>query len=54
MGIPTRFISVIILFDRTFEYDHGGVFNLLKWMQNLHQSAWDHKLLYSDRSSGDE
>jgi hypothetical protein len=26
MGIPTRFISVIILFDRAFEYDHGGGF----------------------------
>jgi hypothetical protein len=26
-------------------------FRLLKWMQNLHQSTWDHETLYSDRSS---
>jgi hypothetical protein len=24
------------------------------WMQNLHQSTWDHEILYTDRSSEDE
>jgi hypothetical protein len=27
---------------------------LLRWMQNLHQSTWDHEILYADRSSKDE
>jgi hypothetical protein len=29
-------------------------FKLLRWMQNLHQSAWEHEILYTDRSSKDE
>jgi hypothetical protein len=29
-------------------------FRLLRWMQNLHQSTWDHEILYTDRSSKDE
>jgi hypothetical protein len=29
-------------------------FKLLRWMQKLHQSTWDHKILYTDRSSKDE
>jgi hypothetical protein len=29
-------------------------FKLLRWMQNLHQSTWDHEILYTDRSSKDE
>jgi hypothetical protein len=29
-------------------------FKLLRWMQNLHQSTWDHGSLYTDRSSKDE
>jgi hypothetical protein len=29
-------------------------FKLLRWMQNLHQSTWGHKILYTDRSSKDE
>jgi hypothetical protein len=37
-----------------FEYDYGGIFKLLKWMQNLHHSTWDHKILYADRSLEDE
>jgi hypothetical protein len=28
-------------------------FKLLRWMQNLHQSMWDHGILYADRSSKD-
>jgi hypothetical protein len=29
-------------------------FELLRLMQNLHQSTWDHEILYTDRSSKDE
>jgi hypothetical protein len=29
-------------------------FKLLRWMQNLHQSTWEHEILYTDRSSKDE
>jgi hypothetical protein len=29
-------------------------FKLLRWMQNLHHSTWDHEILYTDRSSKDE
>jgi hypothetical protein len=25
-----------------------------RWMQKLHQSTWDHEILYTDRSSNDE
>jgi hypothetical protein len=28
-------------------------FKLLRWMQNLNQSTWDHGILYADRSSKD-
>jgi hypothetical protein len=30
------------------------MFRLLKWMQNLHQSTWDHEILYADRFLKDE
>jgi hypothetical protein len=26
----------------------------LRWMQNLHQSTWEHAILYTDKSSEDE
>jgi hypothetical protein len=26
-------------------------FKLLRWIQNLHQSTWDHEILYTDRYS---
>jgi hypothetical protein len=29
-------------------------FELLRWIQNLDHSTWDHELLYVDRSSGYE
>jgi hypothetical protein len=29
-------------------------FELLRWMQNLHHSTWDHEILYAGRSSKDE
>jgi hypothetical protein len=28
-------------------------FKLLRWIQNLNQSTWDHGILYADRSSKD-
>jgi hypothetical protein len=27
------------------------VLELLRWMQNMRQSTWDHDILYADRSS---
>jgi hypothetical protein len=41
-------------FDGSFEYGNGGTFKLLRWMQNLYQSMWDHEILHADRSSKDE
>jgi hypothetical protein len=29
-------------------------FRLMRWMQNLHQSTWDHIILYTDKSSKGE
>jgi hypothetical protein len=29
-------------------------FKLLRWMQNLHRSTWEHEILYTDRSSKKE
>jgi hypothetical protein len=52
--IPTSFLSVITFFDGAFEYGGGGIFKPLRWMKNLHQSTWDHEMLYADRSSEDE
>jgi hypothetical protein len=54
MDIRTCFISIIIFFNRPSEYDSGGILKLLRWMQNLHQSTWDHAILYADRSLEDE
>jgi hypothetical protein len=48
MDIPTCFISIIIFFNRAFEYDSGEIIKLLRWMQNLHQLTWDHESLYAD------
>jgi hypothetical protein len=42
--LPTRFISVIIFFNRPFKDGNGGLFKLLRWMQNLHQSTWEHNI----------
>jgi hypothetical protein len=30
------------------------MFKLLGWMKDLHSSAWDHAILYADRSSKDK
>jgi hypothetical protein len=30
------------------------MFKLLRWMQNVHQSMWDHGILYADKPSEDE
>jgi hypothetical protein len=29
-------------------------FKLLRWMQNFHQSTWEHEILYTDRYLKDE
>jgi hypothetical protein len=55
MDIPTSFIQIIILFDRPSEYCDGVTLKLLRWMQNLHQLAWDHGTSsYADKYSKDE
>jgi hypothetical protein len=42
-----------IFFNGPLKYGDGGIFKLLRWMQSLHQSIWDHKMLYADRSLED-
>jgi hypothetical protein len=37
-----------------FEYGDGGIFKLLRWMQNLRRSTWGHEILHVDRFSEDE
>jgi hypothetical protein len=54
MDIPTSFIGIIIFFNGTSEYGDVGIFKLLTWIQNLHQSTWDHEVLYADISSKDK
>jgi hypothetical protein len=54
MNIPKSFIWTIICFKGPFEYGDGGIFKLLRWMQNLHESTWDHTILCADRSLKDE
>jgi hypothetical protein len=50
--MPTSFIWIIVFFDRPFEYGDGGVFKLLRCKQNVHQSTWDHKILYANTFRG--
>jgi hypothetical protein len=52
--MPTRFIWNIIFFNEAFEYGNSGIFRYLRWMQNLHHSAWGREILYADISSEDE
>jgi hypothetical protein len=54
VDIPTSFVWIIISCNWLFEYGDGGIFKLLRWMQNLHQSTCIHKILYADRSLEDE
>jgi hypothetical protein len=54
VDIPKRFICIIIFFNGPFECSDGGIFKLLRWVQNLRQSTWGHNILYADRSSEDE
>jgi hypothetical protein len=51
VDIPTNFILIIIFFNEPFEYGDGGIFKLLRWMQNLHHLTWDHEILYADKTS---
>jgi hypothetical protein len=48
MDISTSFNSIIIFVKGRFEYGDGWIFKLLRWMQKLHQSTWDHDILYAD------
>jgi hypothetical protein len=50
MNAPTRYIWIIISFDRAFEFGYGSIFKQMKWMQNLYQSMWDHEMLYAESS----
>jgi hypothetical protein len=54
VDIPTSFILIIIFFNEPFEYGDGGIFKLLRWTQNLHQSTRGHKIMYVERSLEDE
>jgi hypothetical protein len=54
INIRATFIWIIIFFNGRFEYGDHGVFTLLRWMQNLHQSTWDYAILYAERFSEDE
>jgi hypothetical protein len=48
------FVWIIIFFNRSFEYGNGGIFRLVRWMQNMHQLTCDHIIGYADISSEDE
>jgi hypothetical protein len=52
--IPTSIIWIILLCNGPSEYGHGGIFKLLRWIQTLYQSTWDHETWYADRSSKDK
>jgi hypothetical protein len=54
MAIHRSFIWIIIFFKGPFEYGDGGIFKPLRWMQNMHQSTWDHEILYGDRPLTDK
>jgi hypothetical protein len=45
--IPTTIVWIIIFFNELIEYGDGGIFKLLRWMQNLNPSK---KMLYAERS----
>jgi hypothetical protein len=49
-----KFYLNTFFFNRPFEYGDGGIFRLLRWMQNLHHTTSDHKILYADRCLEDE
>jgi hypothetical protein len=36
VNILTSFIWIITFFDGPVKYGDGGIFKLLRWMQNLH------------------
>jgi hypothetical protein len=52
MDTPTSFVSIIIVLDGPFEYGDGGIFKLLRCVQNWRQSTWGHGILYADRRDG--
>jgi hypothetical protein len=38
-----------VLFNGPFECGDGTIFELLRRIQNLHNSTWDHGILYAGR-----
>jgi hypothetical protein len=47
--MPTSFILIVIFCNGPFEYGDGRILKLLRWMQILHHSTYDHTVLYADR-----
>jgi hypothetical protein len=39
-------------FNGAFECGDGGIFKLLRWMQNLHQPTWEYEILCADIIKG--
>jgi hypothetical protein len=51
------FIWIIIIFNWAFEYGDVGIIKLLRWLQNLHLSTWEHEIflrwqIFKRRSMG--
>jgi hypothetical protein len=49
--VQLKIMDIQVLFDffkRPFEYGNGGILKVLRWMQNLHQSTWDHAIFHAD------
>jgi hypothetical protein len=51
VDIPTSLTWIVLFFNGPFEYGDGGIFKLLMWMQNWHQSTLGYEILYADLSS---
>jgi hypothetical protein len=46
-------VTLTFLIPYLQPFQNGGRSNM-RWMQNLHQSMWDHEILCADRFSKDE
>jgi len=49
--MPLKVTSIHNFYPVASTIPKWRTFKLLRWMQNLHQSTWDHEILYADRSS---
>jgi hypothetical protein len=47
-------LDAVLLNPVTSTIPKWRTFKLLRWMQNMHQSTWDHENVYTGRSSKDE